>query len=87
MTASLPKSPGLFSVFWPMASITIDITITFMFHNFFNSLTWSRHLSLFSHSLIFFSPVVSQNGQIHYSAGSLFFFFFSFLTITWPGQD
>ena len=32
------------------APITIGIIVTFMFHNFFNSLARSRYLSLFSHS-------------------------------------
>ena len=32
----------------PSALITIGITVTFMFHSFFNSLARSRYLSLFS---------------------------------------
>ena len=34
----------------PKAPITIGIIVTFMFHNFFNSLARSRYLSFFSHS-------------------------------------
>ena len=33
----------------PKAPITIGIIVTFMFHNFFNSLARSRYLSFFSH--------------------------------------
>ena len=36
----------------PKAPTTIGIIVTFMFHSFFNSLTRSRYLSLFSHSLL-----------------------------------
>ena len=59
--ASLPKSPGLFSVFWtissrstnslvtvPRAPITIGIIVTFMLYSFENSLERSRYLC-FSH--------------------------------------
>ena len=35
------------------APITIGIIVTFIFHSFFNSLTRSRYLSLFSHSFSF----------------------------------
>ena len=35
------------------APITIAIIVVFMFHSFFNSLTRSRYLSLFSHSFSF----------------------------------
>ena len=37
----------------PRAPITIDITVTFMFHSFFNSLARSKYLSFFSHSFNF----------------------------------
>ena len=37
----------------PKAPITIGIIITFMFHSFFNSISRSRYLSLFSHSFSF----------------------------------
>ena len=37
----------------PKAPITIGITVTVMFHIFFNSLARSRYLSLFSHSFSF----------------------------------
>ena len=62
VTRSFHKLPGLFSVFWPIsimqyctnslvtvprAPITIRITITFMFHCFFNSLARSMYLSFF----------------------------------------
>ena len=37
----------------PKAPITIDITVTFMFHNFFSPLARSRHVSFFSLPFIF----------------------------------
>ena len=37
----------------PNAQITIGIIVTFMFHSFFNSLTKSKYLSLFSYSFSF----------------------------------
>ena len=37
----------------PSAPITIDITVTFMFHSFFSSLEQSKNLSLFAFYLIF----------------------------------
>ena len=37
----------------PSTPTTIGIIATFMFHCFFSSLAWSRHLSLFSLSFIF----------------------------------
>ena len=37
----------------PRAPITIGVIVTFMFHNFFNSLARSRYLSLFLHSFNF----------------------------------
>ena len=61
----------------PKAPITIEIIVTFMFHNFFNCLARSRYLSFISHSFSF----------IRWSAGTakssilqvLFFFFFFWL--------
>ena len=50
------KSSGLFNnllLTMPKAPITIGITVTLMFHSFFNSLARSRYLSLFSHSFSF----------------------------------
>ena len=49
--SSNPHSKPLGTV--PGAPITIGITITFMFHNFFNFLARSKHLFLFSLSLFF----------------------------------
>ena len=50
----------------PKASIMIDIIVTFMFHNFFNSLARSRYLSF---SLYFYSVV----SRVHNFASPLFF--------------
>ena len=49
--SSRPFSKPLLTM--PKASITIGIIVTFMFHGFFNPLTRSRYLSLFSHSFSF----------------------------------
>ena len=54
----------------PSVPITVGITVTFMFHNFFSSLARSKYLSLFSFSLIF---VVCRNGKVHSSVGSILF--------------
>ena len=57
----------------PRAPITLGITVTFMFHNFFNSLARSRYLFFFSLS---FYSVVSWDSKVHNSAGSLLFIYF-----------
>ena len=65
---SSPLSKPLGTV--PSAPITTGIIVFFMFHSFFISLERSMYLSLF----VFFPfhSVVSQNGKVEYSAGSLF---------------
>ena len=62
------------------ASITIGITVSFMFH-FLHSLARFWYLSLFSLSF----ALVYRDNEVHYSA-SLFFFFFFFdhHSVTWP---
>ena len=55
------------------ASIIIGITVTFMFHSFFNCLARSWYLSLFAFLQLY--PVVSR--KVYYLVGSLFL-----LTIT-----
>ena len=57
------KSSSLFSnpiVTVPNAPITIVIIVTFMFHNFFNSLARSRYLFFFSHSFSFILLAVGK---------------------------
>ena len=49
--SSSPFSNPLVTV--PNAPVTIGIIVTFMFHNFFNSLARTRNLSFFSHSFSF----------------------------------
>ena len=51
------------SVIVPRAPISIDITTTFMFHSFFNSLARSRYLSFFSLSFNFtrWSDVIAKS--------------------------
>ena len=56
----------------PKAPITIGITVTFMFHSFFNSLARSRYLSLFSHS----SSFILQSTETAKSIILQIFFFF-----------
>ena len=62
--------------------ITIGIIVTFIFHSFFSSLARSK---VFIYLLAFFQfyPVVSRNGKVYHSAGSLFFFFFFFFFFCW----
>ena len=60
------------------APITIGIIITFMFHSFFNSLSRSRYLSLFSHS---FSFILWSSGKAKSTILQIFFFFFFLLII------
>ena len=67
------------------ALIAIGITVTFMFHSFLSSLAMCRYLSLFSFSFSLSSVyLVNRISKVHYSAGSLFFFFL--LTITRCGH-
>ena len=81
--SSSPFSNLLMTV--PSEPITIGITVIFMFHSLFRSLARSRYLSLFA--FFQFYLVVSQNGKVHYSVGSIFYFEFSFfLTISWSGR-
>ena len=63
--------------------ITIGITVTFMFHSFFSSLSISRYLSIFPPFLLIL--LCGQSGQQSpkFSKFSLFFFFF---TITRSGR-
>ena len=63
----------------PSALITIGITVTFMFHSFFQFSSKVLVLISFFVFLLFY-PVVSQNGKVHYSAGCFFL-----LTITRSG--
>ena len=79
----------------PSTLITSSITFTFMFHSFFQ--VSGKVLALIPlFVLLQFYPVVSRNGKVHYSAGSLFlflfFFFFFFFSLSlvpvvWPRLD
>ena len=64
----------------PVASAPniIGITVTFMFRSLFSSLVRSRYLSRFSFFSKFY-PIFNRNGDVHYSTGSFFSFFFFFL--------
>ena len=69
----------------PKAPITIGITVTFMFHNFFNSLTRSRYLSFFSLSFSFIlwsAETVKSTILQDLFFFSFFLFFFFFVIIT-----
>ena len=57
----------------PKAPITIGIIVIFMLHRFFNSLAWSRYLTLFSHS---FSFILWSAGTAKSTLLQIFFFFF-----------
>ena len=54
----------------PSAPITIDITVSFMFHSFFNSLARSKYLSLssipFNFNLWSAGTVMSTIRQVHF---------------------
>ena len=52
----------------PSAPVIIDITISFMFHNFFSSP--ANSFPLFSFSLIF--TMIHQDGRVHFLADSFF---------------
>ena len=60
----------------PKAPITISIIVTFVFHSFFNSITKSRYLSLFSHS---FSFILWSAGTAKSTILQIFLFFFFFV--------
>ena len=76
----------------PKVPITIEITITFMFHGFFQFSSKVKVLiSLFA--FFQFNPVVKWNGKIYNPVSFLFslflvffFFFFLLLTISWSGR-
>ena len=59
----------------PRVTITIDITVTFMFHSFFNSLARSRYLSFF---LLYFSFTQWSAATTKSTIHQVVFFFFSF---------
>ena len=62
----------------PKAPVTIIIIFTFIFHSFFNSITRSRYLSLFSHSLNF---ILWSAGTAKSTSLQIFFFFFLLIII------
>ena len=116
VTTSLLKSPGFFSVFWPIliaivwtvssralisntsspctspfvavlsAPITIGITVTFMFHSFFNSLARSRYLFFFSLSFSF-SQWSAGTASLQLGKISFSFFFFYYFKVWSSGRD
>ena len=58
----------------PKAPLTIGIIVTFMFNSFFNSLSRSRYLFLFSHFSVSFSRQPGQQSR-QFCRFSFFFFF------------
>ena len=67
----------------PRAPITIGITVTYMFYSLF-VFFWGGGSSKVYVLIFFFAffqvyPVVSRNGKVHYSAGSLFYYLFIFV--------
>ena len=70
------------SVIVPRAAILIGINVTFMLHNFFNTLVRSRYLFFFLRSFTFIQwPAGTAKSTIFSS--SLFFFFFFFFFFCW----
>ena len=70
----ISKSSSSFNnplVIVPKASNTIGIIVTFMFHNFFNSLERSKYFFLFSFSFSFYS-VVNRDSKVNNFASTLF---------------
>ena len=67
--SSSPFSNPLVTV--PKAPLTIGITVTCMFHNFFNSLARSKYL-FFLFTFVQFHSVVSKDSKIYNFANSLF---------------
>ena len=69
------------------APITTGVTVTFIFHSFFSSLTISRYLSLFSLS---FSPCGQLKEQSPLFSRFSFLFIFCWLSlrqVIWPRLD
>ena len=65
----------------PKAPITIGTIVTFMFHNFFNSLARSRYLSFFSHSFRF---ILWSAGTAKSTILKMLFFLLIILSLAWP---
>ena len=91
MVSTLPlnyKSSSLFNnplVTVPRPPITTGITVTFIFHGFFQFSSKVQVLiSLFD--FFQFYPMINRNGKIHYSAGYLFYRL-SFGLVVCPGLD
>ena len=80
--SSNPRINSLVTV--PRAPIKIGITITFMFHSFFNSQTRSLYLSFFSFSFDF-TLWSARNGKVHNFASSLFLI--DYYLVVWPRLD
>ena len=75
------KSPRPFNnplVIVPKAPIITGTIVTFMFHSFFNSLAWSRYLSLFSHSFRF---ILWSAGTAKLTILQIIFFFFFLVNV------
>ena len=65
--------------------VTIGIIVTFMFHSFFNSLSWSRYLSFFSLS---FNFTRWSAGAAKSTILQVFFFFHYYYYKVWSsGRD
>ena len=75
--SSSPRTNNLVTL--PSAPITIGFIVTFMFHNYFRTLSWSRYLSLFSLTFCFTLRLAGK-------AGSLFCFLSRGLDV-WPRLD
>ena len=69
----------------PRVWITIDITVTFMFHSFFNSLARSGYLSFFSFFFFQFYSVICWDSKVHNS--TCYFFFVDYYKVGSSGRD
>ena len=88
-TSSNPLTSPLTSplVTVPSGLITIGITVTFMFQNFFSSLARSRYLSLFRFpSVLLCGQPERQTSQFGRFSFFSFFFLLFLLTITRSGR-
>ena len=81
------KSSSTFSnplVTVPEAPITIGIIVTFMLHNFFNSLARLRYLSFFSYS---FSLIMWSAGIAKSTILQILFLFVDYYKVSSSGRD
>ena len=95
MVSTRPPTSKSFSPFYsplvtvPNAPIMIGISVTFMFHSFFNSLAKSRYLSLLSlsFSFILWSADTAKSTVLQVLYFFFFFFFVDYHKVWASGRD